>query len=833
MKQLFIILIATGILIASGVQAQNNCVPIVPNSYSQTVNLPSGVNCTTLSIKVPHLKQSSDYLPQTIPYQPLAYATTAGTALTALYSDDRFSAVINLPFYVCFYDSLFNKCVVGSNGIVTFDIANANCSNAWDLRNNIPIPYAGGTICTTTPEYYPRASIMGGYTDIDPSITNNHPNRKIEYRIEGTAPCRKLVISYNDIAMFDCPTMGATQQIVINEGTGIVDVFFQNKDVCNSWNNGNAILGVQNWTRNKAVASPGKNCTQWSPINEGYRFLPSGGTSRFIRAELLYNNAVIALADTSTSAVGELLVRFQNVCPPANTATYVIRTLFANCGSNGPNQEAENLTRFDTIVVNKTNNLLATAAATPTSCSQNNGTITFAQPSYGTAPYNYSINGGQSFQTNPLFTGLAAGVYNAVVTDAGSGITNLTITVTAGNNLAATFTQTNVLCNGNTTGSITVTPSNGTPPYQYALNASGNFQAGNTFSNLAAGNYTVQVKDNGNCTTNLQVNITQPPVLSVSATTTNATCAANPDGGINATATGGAPGYAYSINGTTFQPSGSFQVNPGNYTVTVRDNNGCLKTTTVTVGVVNNLTVQSRTDTIICRGVGVQLTTTSTATGFSWSPTTGLSNPNIASPIATPQATTTYIVTAQLGGCSKKDTVVITVRPSPTVTAGADISILAGDVANLNAVASNANSYLWTPPTGVQTPSNLNTTALPTQTTTYKITVRNEFNCEASDDMVVNVVPYCIRVRNAFTPNGDGQNDTWLVTDTYDCLKNITVNVFNRYGTKVYENTNYRNNWDGRYKGQTLPDATYYYVIDFSLITGRVLTLKGDVTILR
>jgi gliding motility-associated-like protein len=831
MKKILTTLAILGLLTITAV-AQNNCVPIVPNSYTQTVNLPIGVNCTTLSLKVPHLKQSSDYLPQSIAYQPLPYTTATGTALNVLYVDDRFSAVINLPFYVCFYDSLFNRCVIGSNSIVTFDQANANCSNAWDLEGNIPIPYAGGTICSTSPEYYPRASIMGGYTDIDPSVTTGHPNRKIEYRIEGTAPCRKLVVSYNDIAMFNCNSLGATMQMVIQEGTGIIDVFIQNKDICPTWNNGNAILGMQNWARNKAVSQPGKNCTQWTANNQGFRFLPSGGSSRFIRSELIYNGAVIALADTSTSAPGELMIQFPNVCPPLPTARYVIKTIFANCGSNGPGQESENLTRFDTIDVNLTNSLQATATSSPTACNQNNGSITFAVPSFGTAPYNYSVNGGQTFQQNPLFTGLTAGNYNCVVTDAGQGISSFVVTVAASNNLSATSAQTNVLCNGANTGSITVTPSNGVAPYQYALNG-GSFQNSNTFANLAAGNYTIQVKDNGNCTTNLQVTIAQPPPLTLSATTANATCSVNPDGQINATAGGGSPGYTYSINGTTFQAANQFLVSPGTYTVTVKDNNNCTRTTTATVGLTNSLTVQTRSDTTICRGVTVPLTTASTGNQFSWSPTAGLNNPNAASPLATPQTTTTYIVTAQLGSCSKKDTVTINVNPSPTVAAGPGVSILVGDDANLNAVATNANGFLWTPPTGVVTPTSLVTVARPTQTTLYTITVRNEFNCTATDTMRVTVIPFCIRVRNAFTPNGDGRNDLWLVTDTYDCLRNITANVFNRYGTKVYENRDYRNGWDGRYQGKTLPDGTYYYVIDFTLITGRVLTMKGDVTILR
>jgi gliding motility-associated-like protein len=88
-------------------------------------------------------------------------------------------------------------------------------------------------------------------------------------------------------------------------------------------------------------------------------------------------------------------------------------------------------------------------------------------------------------------------------------------------------------------------------------------------------------------------------------------------------------------------------------------------------------------------------------------------------------------------------------------------------------------------------------------------------------------------VKNAFTPNGDGNNDLWFVYDSPECLKNVTVHVFNRYGSKVYESKDYRNNWDGRYEGKSLPDATYYAVIDFTLITGKVVTVKTDLTILR
>ena len=69
--------------------------------------------------------------------------------------------------------------------------------------------------------------------------------------------------------------------------------------------------------------------------------------------------------------------------------------------------------------------------------------------------------------------------------------------------------------------------------------------------------------------------------------------------------------------------------------------------------------------------------------------------------------------------------------------------------------------------------------------------------------------------------------------DNFACLSNATVQVYNRYGSKVYESTNYRNQWNGTYNGKALPDATYYYVVKFDLAAGGFMQKRGDVTILR
>ena len=250
---------------------------------------------------------------------------------------------------------------------------------------------------------------------------------------------------------------------------------------------------------------------------------------------------------------------------------------------------------------------------------------------------------------------------------------------------------------------------------------------------------------------------------------------------------------------------------------------------------VNDLTLQTRQDTTICGEISVGLYTTTNAQTISWQGT-NLSSTSVASPTASPTAigTAQYIVTVQTGNCIAKDTVNIIVTSPPTVDAGTGVSVAKGLDAQLNATVSNAASFAWTPVTYLNNTNTLSPTAvMPQQTITYTLTVTNAEGCSNSDTVTVTVLPYCIKVKNAFTPNGDGVNDNWMVYDQFDCLQNVRVQVFNRYGSRVFESKNYRNDWKGTYSGSNLPDATYYYVIDFIMLDGRDYQVRGDVTILR
>lgn len=140
-------------------------------------------------------------------------------------------------------------------------------------------------------------------------------------------------------------------------------------------------------------------------------------------------------------------------------------------------------------------------------------------------------------------------------------------------------------------------------------------------------------------------------------------------------------------NGQTSQTITANQT--GTYYVTVT-NNGCTASDSINLTIFNKPILIARADTTICTGSTLTLTTTSDGIGFNWSPATGLSNPNIPAPVATPPATTQYIVTAiNAAGCSARDTVNVTVTPPPhslqskTYCAGDSVLLTSGSSFNM------------------------------------------------------------------------------------------------------------------------------------------------------
>ena len=220
-----------------------------------------------------------------------------------------------------------------------------------------------------------------------------------------------------------------------------------------------------------------------------------------------------------------------------------------------------------------------TATSTISSCANANGTIT-ATGTGGVAPLLYSIDG-TNYQAANIFTGLASGVYTVYVQDAFGCIKTVSVTVASTNGPSVSSTTNPATC-GTNNGSITATGSGGVAPYQYSINGI-TYQPGTTFTGLFPGTYLVYVKDNIGCIGGVLVQLNNIAGPSVTTTTTPASCNTN-DGTITANGTDGTGLLQYSIDGVVFQPGTLFTgLAPNTYTITVKDANNCIGTTTVTV----------------------------------------------------------------------------------------------------------------------------------------------------------------------------------------------------------------------------------------------------------
>jgi gliding motility-associated-like protein len=268
---------------------------------------------------------------------------------------------------------------------------------------------------------------------------------------------------------------------------------------------------------------------------------------------------------------------------------------------------------------------------------------------------------------------------------------------------------------------------------------------------------------------------------------------------------------------------------------------GCQVEDTVKISVVQPSTVDAPPNDSLCLGQGMQLFATGTQL-YSWSPATGLNNPNTSSPIARPTATTTYIVTgSDARGCFiTRDSVTISVFPLPVFDLGPDVTIQVGSGTKFAPVISNdLVSIQWTPQTSLSCTDCYDPVASPKQKTQYTATVRNNGGCVITDE--INVFVTCTNdnlfIPNTFSPNNDGMNEVFYPRGR-GILAIKNMRIFSRWGQQVFWKQNFLANdasagWDGRFKGVPLSADVYVYMIDVVCENNTVVTLKGDIMLTR
>jgi gliding motility-associated-like protein len=293
------------------------------------------------------------------------------------------------------------------------------------------------------------------------------------------------------------------------------------------------------------------------------------------------------------------------------------------------------------------------------------------------------------------------------------------------------------------------------------------------------------------------------------------------------------------IQSPTSQTTSAVPVSGTQYYVIVTDTvSGCSDTAYVTVAAdVTTLTVNAGNDVTICPGVPTQLGATGAST-YTWSPPTGLSSTTVQNPFASPTTTTTYTVvgTSQCATGTASDEVTVNVPTvSPlTVNGGQDQEVCINNAFSLYAAANGGfggNTFVWTQISGFMGDTIVNgnsanasvTASIPT-TNVYQVVVTDACGYSYTDTVIVDVLEDCdLNIPNVFTPNGDGINDVFLVTA--NGLKTYSIEIFNRWGKKVFSSADITNSW----KGENVNDGTFFYVITAESINGKMFNETGHI----
>ncbi|MGV3636838.1 MAG: PKD domain-containing protein [Flavobacteriales bacterium] len=239
-------------------------------------------------------------------------------------------------------------------------------------------------------------------------------------------------------------------------------------------------------------------------------------------------------------------------------------------------------------------------------------------------------------------------------------------------------------------------------------------------------------------------------------------------------------------------------------------------------------TAAAEPDTIVCSGERVQLLA-STGTTHTWSPTAGLDNPTIPTPMAVVTAPVTYtvVVTDELG-CAANASVFLDIHPLRPVTAYWDAVIELGQTAQLLAVGDG--TFSWKPTTTLSDTTSATPVAEPEQTTTYTVSMTDANGCVTTDEVTI-IIPGSLFIPNTFTPNSDGYNDAfgaWGVD-----IVEIELEVYDRWGKMIWTTADLRGRWDGTYGGQDAPIDTYVWRVRAKEIAGEVIQRTGHVTLVR
>ncbi|HRG87971.1 MAG TPA: gliding motility-associated C-terminal domain-containing protein, partial [Chitinophagales bacterium] len=451
----------------------------------------------------------------------------------------------------------------------------------------------------------------------------------------------------------------------------------------------------------------------------------------------------------------------------------------------------------------------------------------------GVSPYNYIWADG--IQTEDRLA-IPAGNYSVTGTDVNLCSVTVTVIITEPTAIAATEAHNDVLCYGGADGRATITASQGTAPLTYLWNDGDTSSIRN---GLTAATYTITVTDANYCSVSLTSVVGQPAAIAVTTAHTDVSCMGYADGTATVDATGGTPPYSYTWSNSAILPGNT---NPGlvagSYAVTVFDTHQCSATGSVTITEPAGIVMNNSFTNPSCPFKEADGTITLNITGGSQPYAYTWSNAASGSQIQSLLPGTYNVTVSDANNCSMADTFVLAYLYDFSIEVTPSVDIDYGESTTLGYTLTGiAGSTVtsWSPGNSLSCADCEAPVATPVNTTDYHVAVTNNAGCVAHGMVTVSVVPdYTVFVPNAFTPNNDGNNDVFTIYGNLKALAYMQMQIFNRWGEKVFESNDHQFTWDGTYKGELQPSGIYTWQLKLTYLNGHREEIRtGTLTMLR
>jgi len=460
----------------------------------------------------------------------------------------------------------------------------------------------------------------------------------------------------------------------------------------------------------------------------------------------------------------------------------------------------------------------------------------------GTPPFTYTLNPGAQVNNTGTFTGLGAGSYTVMVSDS-NGCSSTSQAILISEPQAIVFNTVNVhevYCYGEATGSIAVVASGGTGLISFSISPSGTQLPLGFFKYLVAGTYTITATDANGCTLTTTSLITENPRLHITdLSIVEPICAYDSTGVIQATGVGGVAPIMYSLNNGLPNLTGTFTgLMIGQYKLTLIDNLGCSHDTLVdltgptlvgaNIRIENTKCIDSEDGRVFVEGTGGR-------GGYKYFITPGL-HINKTGLFFDLGAGTYTLRVVDTVGCEYQTTITVNppLNPLGSMMSKQDLSCYGRG----NEGSATVSAF------GGQLPYVYEWNTSPVQNTAtakdlyfgwYYVQVTDANGCVVRDSVYVEEGPCCdvTMIPNAFSPNGDNVNDEFKIMTTAG-IELIQLEIYDRWGQRVWSSVDWRRGWDGRIDGQDADMGNYFYVFRYRCTRdGKTYIKKGDVMLVR